>query len=181
MHALFFDRTIYVLFGNLLRQPGADFAAQTATLEASLPEAFEEARAALGRFRAAITPLGRDALEELHARTFDIMPMCVPYLSVHLFGEESFKRSELMLGLLDAYARSGWKLQGELPDHVGVVLQFAPQFPPEEWEELVEWCLTGPVGRMAGILEKKDNPYGHLFRAVHSVLQRTCGKEAIHA
>jgi len=175
------DRTVYVLLGNLLRYPKGALSAQAAAAEASLETACPEARRALLRFRDAIAPLDTDALEECYTRTFDVTPLCVPYLSVYLFGEDSFKRSELMMGLMSAYERAGWKLHGELPDHVAIVLQFAPHFDPGEWEELVEWCLLGPAARMAAHLEKKENPYGHLLRAVHCVLQQACLKEASHA
>ena len=37
-----------------------------------------------------------DILEERYTRTFDISAVCAPYAGVHIFGEESFARGELM-------------------------------------------------------------------------------------
>ena len=67
-------------------------------------------------FRDAVADLSPFELQELYTRTFDLNPMCSPALSVHLFGVESFKRSHLMVGLLDIYRAAEYSATGIL-DH----------------------------------------------------------------
>ncbi len=85
---------------------------------------------------------------------------------MHLFGQDSFKRATLMTGLEEAYLRAGCRREGELPDHLGVVLSFAAAFDDAEWDELVRLCLAKPLVWMARALERAGNPYLHLVRAV---------------
>lgn len=160
-----------VALGRLLAFPRpAAFAADLAAAEAGLAEPMPAAAAALAAFRAAVGGLGNDGLEDLYSRTFDLAPRCVPYLSVHLFGAESFKRARLMTGLDEAYRRAGFDRGGELPDHLGVVLRFADAFGAEDWEELLALCLGRPLARMRADLAAADNPYRHLLDAVRLVL-----------
>jgi len=157
--------------GRLLAfpRPGA-FAADLAAAAALLDAAMPQAAAALAAFRAELAELDDDALQDLYSRTFDLAPRCVPYLSVHLFGAESFKRARLMTGLDDAYRRAGLDRGGELPDHLGLVLRFADAFGAEEWDELLQLCLARPLARMRTDLAAGGNPYRHLLDAVRLVL-----------
>ena len=157
--------------GRLLAFPRPPaFAADLDAAEALLRDAVPEAAACLAAFRAEAGALGADALEDLYSRTFDLAPRCVPYLSVHLFGAESFKRAPLMTGLDDAYRRAGLDRGGELPDHLAVVLAFADAFAAEEWDELCTLCLPRPVAEMRADLAAAGNPYRHLLDAVRLVL-----------
>jgi len=157
--------------GRLLAFPRpAAFAADLTAAAARLDAAMPEAAAALAAFRAELAPLDDDAHQDLYSRTFDLAPRCVPYLSVHLFGAESFKRARLMTGLDDAYRRAGLDRGGELPDHLGVVLAFADAFGAEEWDELLRLCLARPLARMRADLAAAGNPYRHLLEAVRLVL-----------
>ncbi|HEX6200854.1 MAG TPA: molecular chaperone TorD family protein, partial [Thermoanaerobaculia bacterium] len=117
-----------------------------------------------------------DELEDLYTRTFDLTPVCAPFLSVHLFGQESFRRARLMTGLEEAYRRAGYDRGTELPDHLAVVLGAAEVFPDDEWRELVEQVLALPLARMKGALAggpadgSPRNPYRHLLEAVRLAL-----------
>lgn len=102
----------------------------------------------LKRFLESIRDQPVERLEELYTRTFLVTPQCIPYLSVHLFGEESFKRAELMAGLLETYRRKGFETNSELPDHLALVLRFAPHFSLEEWRDLRRYCLNQPLAKM---------------------------------
>jgi len=129
------------------------------------------AREALAQFVAETEPLAPQRLEEIFARTFDLNPSCAPYLSVHLFGEESFKRAILMTGLAEAYSRAGYDRGTELPDHLAVVLRFAPQFAEGEWEDITRLCLPTPLVRMAALLDPPRNPHRHVVAALQAILR----------
>lgn len=133
----------------------------------------DDAAAAVERFLERAEDLGAERLREIHGRTFDLAPSCVPYLSVHLFGEGSFQRARLMAGLAEAQSRAGFDRGPELPDHLAVVLRFAPHMEPEEWRELVRFCLIPALPAMARGLEEGDNPYREVLKAAELLLVAT--------
>jgi nitrate reductase delta subunit len=124
----------------------------------------------LRRLAEAMSRMSLAEQQELHARTFDLTPLCTPYLSVHVFGDESFKRAELMAGLAERYARCGHDTRREVPDHLGVVLEFAPRLDDEEWAELGTYCLSRAIPVMRGVLANAGNSHIHLLRAVSELL-----------
>lgn len=161
--------------GELFAYPRRErFAGDLARAEGRLLAAgADRAAEALDSFERAVARLPFEELEDLYTRTFDLSPVCVPFLSVHLFGQESFRRARLMTGLEEAYQKAGFdRADGEgreLPDHVGVVLRAAEVFSDEEWRDLVERVLARPLARMAGALDAK-NPYRHLVQVVRRLL-----------
>ena len=173
-----FTNTVNTLAG-LLEYPGSEFEARlrsgvlaehrhSSDQKAALCR--EAATAALERFAVAISALTRDEREELYTGTFDVTPSCVLYASIHLFGEENFKRGEFMAGLQARYQQAGFSPMGELPDHLSVLLRFAAQTDDAERRELVQFCLLGPLGKMIAALNEA-NPYRALLEAVRDTLQ----------
>ena len=75
-----------------------------------------------------------------------------------------------MADLRDAYGRTGFDAGTELPDHLAVLLRFAPHLEPDELDELVRYCLSAPVAKMARQLERTRNPYLHVLEAVRLAL-----------
>lgn len=74
-----------------------------------------------------------DDWRETYTATFDMNGVCNLYASIHLFGEENFKRSMLMARLVDAFETEGFKpVPGELPDFVPNLLRFATFLGPGE-------------------------------------------------
>lgn len=120
-------------------------------------------------------------LEEAYTRAFDCAPVAAPYLSVYLFGPESFKRAELMSGFMGAYTRTGFDAGTELPDHIATVLRFAGHCDAAEWEEIARWCMRGSVEKMTSLLALTGNPYAHLLRAVDELMDQDFPREVRHA
>lgn len=156
--------------GRALEYPGADLATRLETcraaLAASCPDAARLAEEAFARFDATST----EAFEEIYASSFDLTPACAPYATVHLFGEESFKRGEFMARLQGRYAEAGFDAGAELPDHVSVLLRYAARTEREEAGELAQYCLMTPLARMAAALDGA-NPYALLLRAAEKALR----------
>ena len=121
-------------------------------------------------FLASMALLNPDQREELYTATFDVTPRCVPYLSIHLFGEENFKRGEFMAALHHQYETRGFEIGGELPDHIGTVLRYAATLEDPERRELLEFCILGPLAKITGSLAE-ENPYRHLLAAADQVLR----------
>jgi nitrate reductase delta subunit len=160
---------ILAALGALLEYPGAGFLAR---LDAArhATSGGGDAGAAFGQFATAMAALEPDAREELYTTTFDVTPACVPYVSIHLFGEENFKRGEFMAALHARYQQAGFPPAGELPDHLSVLLRFAATAGEAEGRELAGYCLLGPVSGMAAALTEA-NPYRALLVAVHAAVQ----------
>lgn len=115
--------------------------------------------------------------QEQYIQTFDLQPRCSLYISVPLFGEESYKRAELMVGLKSRFDEAGVDLGHELPDHLAVILKNNMIFYEQEWQELVTHCILPSLQKMITVLEKADNPYADALRAVREVLRQ---KETVH-
>ncbi len=117
------DRRIFERLACILDypRPGAVEAAQecAALVRPRCPEA---ARLVLD-FHTSIKGMPLGALQEVYTGTFDLDAACYPYIGYHLFGE-SYKRSVLMLGLRERYEAHGFAAEGELPDHLAVMLRF---------------------------------------------------------
>jgi len=124
------------------------------------------------QFSPALAALSQDEREELFTATFDVTPSCVPYVSIHLFGEENFKRGEFMAALSARYAAAGFDTRGELPDHLAMLLRFLTQADEAERRELIQFCLLGPLGKMIAALAE-ENPYRALLEAARKVLCAT--------
>lgn len=159
---------------RLYLYPSDRFAVELSELERSLvpcPTAGSE----LHRFASHVHDFSLKDLRELYTRTFDLTPVCAPYLSVHLFGESSFKRAQLMTGLREAYATCGVRFDDELPDHLAVVLAAFDRLQPEVQRDLVSLCLMAALPKMQSELERQHNPYAH---AIASLRICVCGWKA---
>lgn len=132
-------------------------------------------------FRDAIADLSPFELQELYTRTFDLNPMCSPALSVHLFGVESFKRSHLMVGLLDMYRIADYPVSGESADHMSTVVRFLPLAESDAREEVAQFILLPGMAKIAEFLDSKSSPFSYLMKATISIIAAETGKEVTYA
>jgi nitrate reductase molybdenum cofactor assembly chaperone NarJ/NarW len=161
---------------QLLEYPAADFESrlaqareQLAQWDVDMADPTATPAWSLDRFANAMLAMPDGCREELYTGTFELSPACVPYISIHLFGEENFKRGEFMAALHARYAELGFHPGQELPDHLAVLLRFAAATDDIERHELLEYCLLRPLVRMCGALVK-GNPYHDLLEAVQRLL-----------
>lgn len=173
-------RRVAPLLGRLLEEPGNDWPDLVSRAARTLAEDAHPAVDLLRRFESHLGWRSLDERRELHTGTFDLSPVCVPYASVHLFGEESFKRANLMGGLADAYRRAGFDPGKELPDHVATILRFLPRMTEEEQRDLARFVLQPSIDRMAQSLFGSRNPYGYLLDALRGVLAAVVQAETVH-
>jgi nitrate reductase assembly molybdenum cofactor insertion protein NarJ len=156
--------TALALLGRLLSYPTVDFDDVLDLAKESVDSLH------LLAFRNAIHPLTHDEREELYTATFDVTPRCVPYTSIHLFGEENFKRGEFMAALHSQYEQVGFDTFGELPDHLAVLLRYASTLGEPARRELVEFCMLRPLEKITQSLPE-DHPYLHILNAVDETLR----------
>jgi nitrate reductase delta subunit len=158
--------------GYLLEYPTPDIWSQTAQWRSAFSPSSWIAGSHVADFQKDVAAMSLEQLEEIYTRTFDMAPLCNPYITAHLYGDENFERGTFMTRLNERYEKEGFSIKGgELPDHLRVILQFAPHFSPEELSEIVEFCLLTPVKGMVDSLKDQSNPYYHLLKAVLTILQ----------
>ena len=172
---------LYAELASLFEYPNESIRVDVEHVQQALATDYPPAAAELDAFATALQDLPFDKVEEIYTRTFDIAAQCVPYVSVFLFGQESFKRSQLMAGLTEVYERAGVNIGSELPDHIAVILRHAPHFTAEEWEEMAHYCLPAPVAQMIRDLDRGPNPYRHVARALQIIIETDFPAEAPHA
>lgn len=163
--------TLYAEFAALLNYPESGLADRAAALAQHLKEAAPDGVAPLARFADFLASCSVDETREHYTRAFDLSPLAVPYLSVYLFGAENPQRGQFMAGFSAAYAEAGHDCGGELPDHLAVVLAYAPVAPEETWNDILRLCLPAPLKLMRQSLEQGNNPYQHLLASLEHVVE----------
>lgn len=153
----------------LLNYPRPDLSCLLDQTRATLRGLKSEADAHLQRFAEGMEKLSPEEREEVFTATFDLSPACVPYVSIHLFGEENFKRGEFMAALHARYAKAGFNAGSELPDHLATIIRFMTMVNESERREVMEFCLLGPLNKMLATLTD-ENPYRHLLAAMRTTL-----------
>ncbi len=164
---------------TLLSHPGEDYLRELDRLIAS--GVSKGALRVLRSYRDSISNFPVVELQELYTRTFDLNPLCSPALSVHLFGVESFKRSHLMVGLLDMYRIAGFSTEGESADHMSTVIKFLPYAAADDRSEIVHYILLPGLSKIESFLASKSNPFSSLIRAAIMVVAAETGMEAAYA
>ncbi len=155
---------------GIFAYPEADYLSRLEALAKQLSLALPLVSEHLRRLTAALQPMQPEAIAELFSSTFDLAPACAPYLSVHLFGEGSYKRASLMTGLMEAYTKAGVSCHGELPDHLCVVLRALESLDTELQVDLLSFCIGPALTKMEAELGRQDNPYRHAILAVQAWL-----------
>lgn len=154
----------------LLEYPREDFGSR---LEAALAAVEDNSQefALLKDFETATKSLEAHQLEEIYTRTFDLAPICIPYISSYVYGDENFERGALMTGLQQRYNDCAFDTKGELPDHLALILRFAPNFSEEEMDELLDFCVLNALDKMCESMKDADNLYYSVLRTTQVVIE----------
>lgn len=154
----------------LLQYPQEDYLARAEECKAMVDLFYPDAVPGMAEFQTALSTKSLSELEEIYTRTFDMAPLCTPYVTTYLYGEENLERGALMTKLAERYAQGHFDLNGELPDHIAVILAFCPQFDETELSEIIEYCLAAPLQKMCESLKDAESIYHPLLRAVLAIL-----------
>jgi nitrate reductase delta subunit len=124
-------------------------------------------------------------MRELYTTTFDMQPVCYPYVGYHLFGE-SYKRGAFMAQLNEAYHAHGYSAGQELPDHLSVILRFlgldAENHRDDFCKALINDGVNPALEKMLKVFDaQSENPYFGLLSALHLFLVHIPEKELTHA
>lgn len=176
--------SLFDSFAALLEYPSAQTKekAQVFLDQVQIPsEAVEE----LEKFIRAIGQLSLDRMQEVYTITFDMQPVCYPYVGYHLFGE-SYKRGAFMAQLNEAYHALGYSAGQELPDHMAIVLRFigldSTNQQGDFCQALIHDGVMPALEKMLKVFgEQSENPYHELLLALRLFLAHTPEKELTHA
>lgn len=150
----------YALLSYLLRYPEDGLALARPEVEA-LPAG--EARAALERFLHAIDSGGDPRVR--YVATFDMRRQVTPYLTYYEHGDTR-RRGVALLRLKRLYREAGLPpADGELPDHLAVVLAFAALAPAGCGEAVLAEHRPA-LELLRGALHQAESPYAHVLDAL---------------
>lgn len=175
----------YDLFASLLEYPASAMTQEAKQLLQQLKPAHPEAVEMLEKFIIVIQQHSPAKIQELYTTTFDMQPVCYPYVGYQLFGE-SYKRGAFMAQLNEAYHTVGYSAGLELPDHLPVILRFmgldSTNRQGDFCQTLVKEGVIPSLEKMLKIFgEGSENPYFGLLSALHFFLVQTSEKELSHA
>ncbi|MGZ4270005.1 MAG: nitrate reductase molybdenum cofactor assembly chaperone [Solirubrobacteraceae bacterium] len=150
----------YALLSYLLRYPEDGLELARPEVDALPPG---DARAALERFLAAADD-GSDPRAR-YVTTFDLRRAVTPHLTYYEHGDTR-RRGVALLRLKRLYREAGLPVaDGELPDHLAVVLAFAA-LAPDGYGEAVLAEHRPALELLRGALHQAASPYAHVLDAL---------------
>lgn len=153
----------------LLGYPDGDLLARLPALREAAGRLPSPVGKHLGRFveRLASAPLGE--LQEHYVQTFDHTLRCCPYLTYYAHGDTR-QRGMALLKFKNAYRIAGLELtDDELPDHLGVVLEFGATADLRTATRLLQDHRAGVELLRLALLDR-GSPYGDVLEAVSLTL-----------
>ena len=156
---------LYDLLAGIVEYPTPLIAERAGECAARLAALGGQGAHSMARFHAFVTRTPIPALEEIYTATFDLRPVCYPYVGYQLFGD-TYKRGEFLAQLNARYREQGFTVSGELPDHLGVILRYLAR---TRDQDLIEEGLAPTLKRMFDQLA--GNPYRDALRAALDVVQ----------
>ncbi len=137
------------LLAKLLEYPKDDFKDLLIKFESSLDEVNPEFKNQFSKFSIPVKESSIDELQELYVKTFELNSICTPYVGVHIFGEDGFKRGNFMARLKQAFKDNNLEIGTELPDHISLILKLASSLKDEnKFNALLSECIINPTNLM---------------------------------
>jgi nitrate reductase delta subunit len=173
------------LFAKLLEYPTSALADQVRLCVECLPVAYPVAADHLVEFLHSLEGLSQPQVEELYTSTFDMQPICYPYVGYHLFGD-SYKRGAFMAKLIEGYRAFGYSVENELPDHVAVILRFFALSAEARRSDfghtlLLEGFLPALQKMIKELEAQANHAYLPVFSALSLILVDIIEKEVLNA
>ena len=177
--------SLFDSFAALLEYPASAMTEQAGQLLEGLTPLHPETAKALEKFARMLDQLSLEQMRELYTITFDMQPVCYPYVGYHLFCE-SYKRGAFMAQLNEAYHTRDYSAGQELPDHLSVILRFLGLDEENRRGDFCQILINNGVNpaleKMLKVFNAEtENPYFGLLSALQLFLVRSSEKEMTHA
>ena len=127
----------------------------------------------LEKFRAAVTPLTPEGLQELFIQTFDLSPVCTLEVGWHLYGE-NYDRGAFLVRMRELMREHGVAESDELPDHLSHVLQVLGRLEADAQCEFAERFVLPALAKMMAGFRNKENPFEHVMNAIGRTVHALC-------
>jgi nitrate reductase delta subunit len=164
-------------FAELFSYPSAELSQRVAACAALLRQDQPAAGASLERFGTFMQNQSASRIEEIFTATFDLQPVCHPYVGYQLCGENQ-QRGMFLMQLNQLYRRHGFVAGVELPDHLSTLLRFIGTLAPQDCSrELIEDGLLPALAKILQGLDAADHPYTDLLLSLQSFLAATLDTE----
>src|SRR5581483_2598847 len=156
---------------ELLRYPDAHYAEHLAAacsrIESETPAIAENLRKA----GVVLAALATEQLEEQFTNAFDLNPVCCLEIGWHLFGE-NYDRGAFMARLRRELKDHGVPENGDLPDHLTLVLRLLARMEPAEAEDFYAACVAPALDKMrAAFRSQLSNAFAPVLIAICDWLQ----------
>ena len=153
----------------LLAYPDAALFERLPLVEAACDAMPEKAREHVRRFCGHLRDTPQDALQQTFVETFDLRRRCALYLTYFTHGDTR-KRGMALLRFTHLYRSSGVELGGEeLPDHLGVLCEFAATADLPRGLRLLGENRAG-IELLRSALEELRSPYVDIIDALRAIL-----------
>jgi nitrate reductase delta subunit len=170
------QRIVYQLASILLGYPDHELRAGLGGLRPALAALPKPLGAPLGELADHLERSDPIVLQSEYVETFDLRRRCCPYLTYYAYGDTR-KRGQALLAFKHAYRRAGLVLdEGELPDHLCVVLEFAATTDLAAGRQLLLDHRAG-LELLALALREAGSPYSKALGVVTATLPRLRGDE----
>ncbi len=164
-------KQVFYLLSEILQYPQDDLVEKAREVKALLSEIDGEAAQEMDQFLSYAQSGSPGVMEELYTSTFDLNPVCSPYIGYHLFGE-SFKRGAFLVNVNEALRQHGIDVANELPDHLALVLRLYAEVKKGDLaDDLRDECLMPVIDKMEQAFGKSENVYRKILRATRSMLE----------
>ena len=161
----------------LLRYPGPEHRAVGESYLALARQLAPEVADAVAKYLEETAGLAIEGLEELYTVTFDLSPVVTLEIGWHLFGEQ-YERGAFLARLREELATAGVAEQGELPDHLTLVLPLLGRLPAGARRESLAAPLRQALVKMHAAVDETPNPFRHLLTAADRLVGPTPTAEA---
>lgn len=127
----------------------------------------DDERAAVAAFIEQAHDADFTEFQQAYVQTFDMAPEHSLHLTHHIFGDDR-GRGPALIDLAEYYKSYGLQgIDGELPDYLPLMLEFASRLDPGEAR-----VFLGDAGKVIGVLadnlDRAGSPYAPLLRIVRS-------------
>jgi nitrate reductase molybdenum cofactor assembly chaperone NarJ/NarW len=170
------DKNVYNMLADALEYPTPEIAGRAEACALALASVNGNAQDHFEPFLKFCTTVPVSRIEELYTDTFDLQALCCPYVGFHLFGEDR-GRGMFMVRLKEHYRAENHQVNGELPDHISVMLRFlSDRERSSENMDLISYCIIPAMKKMISLFKDGANPYRGVLDAALMLLETEKGR-----
>ncbi|WP_020678054.1 nitrate reductase molybdenum cofactor assembly chaperone [Geopsychrobacter electrodiphilus] len=157
-------------FSRLLSYPNAQVKMAAADCYKQLKQCDPQAAMAFANFINFLEQQELPQIEELYTSAFDLQAISFPYIGYQLCGE-SQARTMFLMKLQEIYNQHNFSSEGELPDHLSVMLRFIGTVPdPQGNSEIISDALLPALEKIIQGIENQAHPYRQLLVSLQTYL-----------